>query len=172
MNVWRKPVLVLALAWFLTAPFGAVAAEMHGAIKEAPMPAANGKDLWTYLQKVNYRVSFALWPGKGEFYKGREPHGALLTTYGNRQALDAIRGKKGKMAAESIVVKENYKLDKTLAAITVMYKVAGFDPAGGDWFWVKYAADGKVLAEGKPQGCISCHGRKKENDWLFTGELK
>lgn len=39
------------------------------------------------------------------------------------------------MAAESIVVKENYKPDKTLAAITVMHKVAGFDPAGGDWLF-------------------------------------
>ena len=53
-----------------------------------------------------------------------------------------------------------------------MYKVAGFDPAGGDWFWVKYAPDGMVLAEGKPKECVSCHGQKKDNDWLFTGELK
>jgi len=169
MKSWRNPVLVLAMAMFLVAPIAAVAADMQGA---KMMPTANGKDLWTYLQKVNYRKSFALWPGKGKLYEGREPHGALLTTYVNEHALSAIQGKKGTMAAESIVVKENYKPDKTLAAITVMYKVAGFDPAGGDWFWVKYAPDGKVLAEGEPKGCISCHGQKKENDWLFTGELK
>lgn len=90
----------------------------------------------------------------------------------NEYALSAIQGKKGTMAAESIVVKENYKPDKTLAGITVMYKVAGFDPAGGDWFWVKYAPDGKVLAEGTPKGCVSCHGQKKDNDWLYTGTLR
>jgi len=168
MNPWKMPVLALTLALFLSAPYAGAAAEMRG----AKMPAADGKDLWSYLQKVNYRESFTLWPGKGKLYRGKEPHGALLTTYVNEHALDAIRNGKGKMAADSIVVKENYKPDKTLAAITVMYKVAGFDPAGGGWFWVKYAPDGKVLAEGTPKGCISCHGQRKGNDWLFTGELR
>ncbi len=166
---YLKPLLsCLAIVAFLATPMFVVAAEKG----KADLPAANGKDLWNYLQQVKYRESFTLWPGKGKLYKGREPHGALLTTYVNEYALSAIQGKKGTMPAESIVVKENYKPDKSLAAITVMYKVAGFNPTGGNWFWVKYAPDGKVLAEGKPNGCITCHGQKKDNDWLYTGELK
>jgi len=27
----------------------------------------------------------------------------------------------------------------------------------------------KALAEGNPKGCLSCHGQKKDNDWLYTG---
>lgn len=166
---YLKPLLsCLAIVAFLATPMFVVAAEKE----KADLPAANGKDLWNYLQQVKYRESFTLWPGKGILYKGREPHGALLTTYVNEYALSAIQGKKGTMPAESIVVKENYKPDKSLAAITVMYKVAGFNPTGGNWFRVKYAPDGKVLAEGKPNGCISCHGKKKDNDWIYTGELK
>ena len=59
-----------------------------------------------------------------------------------------------------------------LAAITVMYKVKGYNPEGNDWFWVKYAADGKAQAEGKVQGCINCHGKKKDNDYIFIGSIK
>jgi hypothetical protein len=36
------------------------------------------------------------------------------------------------LPAPAIVVKENYKSDKKLAAITVMYKVLGFNPEAGD----------------------------------------
>jgi hypothetical protein len=74
-----------------------------------------------------------------------------------------------------IVVKENYMPDKKLAAITVMYKVAGYNPGVGDWFWAKYTPDGKVEAEGKSgmaDMCIGCHGKAKGNDFLFTGDLK
>ena len=114
-------------------------------------------------------------PAKGKLYKGTEPHGALLTTYVNNPALAAIKGKKGTMPAGAIVVKENYMPDKKLAAITVMYKVAGYNPEGGDWFWAKYTPDGKVEAEGKSgmaDMCIGCHGKAKGNDFLYTGELK
>jgi len=168
MNILKLSVLSLALLAFSTAP--AIPAAAGGG--SAAMPAANGKDLWSYLTKGKFEQSFTLWPGKGKLYKGTEPHGALLTTYVNQPALEAIQGKKGSMPAGAIIVKENYKPDRDLAAITVMYKVAGFNPEAGDWFWGKYAPDGKVLAEGKVAGCLGCHGKVKGNDFLFTGELK
>jgi hypothetical protein len=31
-----------------------------------------------------------------------------------------------------------------LKAITVMYKIKDYNPADGDWFWVKYSPDGKA----------------------------
>ena len=45
------------------------------------------------------------------------------------------------------------------------------NPDAGDWFWVKYAPDGKALKEGKPAGCIGCHGAKKDNDYPMTGAI-
>jgi hypothetical protein len=62
---YLKPLLsCLALVAFLATPMFAVAAEKG----KADLPAANGKDLWNYLQQVKYRESFALWPGKGKLY--------------------------------------------------------------------------------------------------------
>ncbi len=141
--------------------------------EEAAMtaPKAEGNGLWTYLKQIDY-TKLPMWPGKQALYPGTEPHGALLTTYVNKTALNDIQGKKGTLSAGSIVVKENYMPDKKLAAITVMYKVEGYNPEVGDWFWAKYTPDGKIEAEGKVVGCINCHGSKKDNDYIYTGELK
>lgn len=69
----------------------------------------------------------------------------------------------------AIVIKENYGKDQeTLMAITPMYKVDGYNPDAGDWFWAKYGPEGKIMASGKIQGCIDCHKNKKDQDWLFT----
>ncbi len=53
-----------------------------------------------------------------------------------------------------------------------MYKVKGFNPEAGDWFWAKYTPDGQVQAAGKAEMCIKCHGAKKENDYFMTGPIK
>ncbi|MDZ7700459.1 MAG: cytochrome P460 family protein [Deltaproteobacteria bacterium] len=43
-----------------------------------------------------------------------------------------------------------------------------YNPDAGDWFWVKYKADGSIAAEGKVNSCISCHSAVKANDYIFT----
>ena len=135
-------------------------------------PATDGAELYKYITETSAYTSWPLWPGKGKLYKGQEPHGMLLTTYVTRDAQKVIKRKKGMFKDGAIIVKENYKPDKTLAAITVMYKAGRYDPAKGDWFWVKYGPDGTVQAQGQPKGCINCHQDKKDNDWVFTGEIK
>ncbi len=62
--------------------------------------------------------------------------------------------------------------DKTLGAVTVMYRVKGYDSDAGDWFWAKYKADGSIEKEGKVAGCIGCHTAAIGNDWIFTGPVK
>jgi hypothetical protein len=71
-----------------------------------------------------------------------------------------------------MIVKENYTPEKVLAAVTVMYKRQGYNPEGGDWFWLKYTPDGAIAAEGKVADCIACHGQSKENDWLLTAPIR
>jgi hypothetical protein len=139
---------------------------------KAAMVEASGAALWSHLEKVDYSKKWKMWPGKTALYEGTEPHGALLTTYVNGVALKAIQEKKGTLPAGSIVAKENYTPDKKYAALTVMYKVPGYNPAANDWFWAKYTPDGKIEAEGKIEGCINCHGKKRTNDFIFTGPLK
>lgn len=104
-------------------------------------------------------------------YKGTEPHGMLLTTYVNDAALNSIKAKKG-LKNGAIIVKENYMPDKKLAAVTVLYKVKGYNPKAGDLFWMKYLPDGKIEASGKVDMCIGCHAKVMDNDYLFTGKVK
>ena len=138
----------------------------------AALPGPNAAKLYDYITKDNPYAKWELWPGKGRFYKGREPHGSFLTTYVNNLAYFSAKDKKGKMADASIIVKENYTPDKKLAALTVMYKISGYNPSAGDWYWAKYEPYGKVLASGKDQGCISCHGSNKSNDFIMTEKIE
>ena len=135
------------------------------------MPMPHGGDLRQHIIGQEPYKKWAMWPGKSEMYKGTEPHGALLTVYVNDIALKSINDKKG-MSNNSIVLKENYTPDKKLAAVTVMYKVKGYNAEAGDWFWVKYDPDFKILKEGKVTGCIGCHGSASGNDYIFTGKVK
>ena len=100
----------------------------------------------------------------------------LLTTYLNDVAYDAVTNKAGRFSAGAIIVKQNYAPDSTLAAVTTIYKVAGYNAEAGDWFWVKHLANGTVDMNGMAQGrvamCIGCHQRMSGNDYVFTGSLK
>ncbi|HBR20991.1 MAG TPA: hypothetical protein DD713_00235 [Nitrospiraceae bacterium] len=135
------------------------------------MPGPNAEKLNEYIVRYDPYKSWELWPKKGKLYKGTEPHGALLTTFINSTAHFSIKKKKG-MEDGSIIVKENYSADKKFAALSVMYKIKGYNPDGGDWFWAQYDPDGKAIAAGKVKKCIDCHSTKKDNDYIFTGGVK
>jgi hypothetical protein len=135
-----------------------------------PMPGANAEKLNEYIIRYQPYRSWKLWPGKGRLYEGTEPHGSLLTTFVNDIAYRSIRKKAG-MREGSIIAKENYTADKEFIALTVMYKIEGYNPEAGDWFWARYAPDGKVEASGKVGACIKCHSRRKDNDYIYTGAV-
>ena len=136
--------------------------------KSDQMPEAKGDALHQYLMDEDY-TTWELWPGSKDFYEGTEPHGALLTTYVNGKALKAINDGAA-LPDGSIVVKENYSPNKELAAVTVMYKRAGFDADNDDWFWLKYGPEGDVQAEGMVDGCINCHNDAEGEDYLFLND--
>lgn len=136
-----------------------------------PLPDTTAASLWEHLQEANYRDGWSMWPGKEALYTGREPHGMLLTTYVNAAARRALASGAASMPSGAIIVKENYTADSSLAAITVMYKRAGYDRENSDWFWLKRLADGTVEVSGRGQGCIACHGGQASNDYIFTGSL-
>jgi hypothetical protein len=169
----RTIIIMMAAALILT--FAGLSLAIHigsEGTDEGRGELLNGPNLWKYITVDKPYTKWNLWPGKGKMYEGTEPHGALLTVYVTKGARQAIEKKKGKIANAAIIVKENYKPDKTLAAITVMYKGKGYNPEAGDWFWAKYNPDGSVDKEGKVAGCIKCHSAKADNDWVFTGDIK
>jgi hypothetical protein len=132
------------------------------------MPGADAGALWQYITGTSPYTDWQFWPGRDGMYKGTHPHGANLKLYANDIALEAARAGKV-MPPGSIVVKENYGKDAaTLMAVTPMYKVEGYNAEGADWFWAKYGADGEVQKAGKVEGCIKCHAKVKDQNWIFN----
>lgn len=148
-----------------------IAVAACGKASEPELPSASADDVIAYLEKVDYRENWHLWPGLGELYAASEPHGNLITTYLNDMAHGALNEKAGSMPDGAIIVKENYSSEGVFEANTVMYKRSGFDPEHNDWFWLKVLEDGTIEEEGRAEGCQSCHGQVKVNDYVWSGPL-
>ncbi|MFP4472090.1 MAG: cytochrome P460 family protein [Bacteroidales bacterium] len=132
------------------------------------MPDPKANSLWEYITTMDNYENWQSWPGKAGMYEGQSPHGDYLKLYVNPEAFQALERQHVTMPYRAIIVKENYNEKKRLIAITPMYKVEGYDARAGDWFWAKYGTDGSVMASGKTSGCIDCHSKVKDNDFLFS----
>ena len=141
--------------------------------EEMDMPGADAAELWNFITETSPYGEWNGWPGLEGHQPGNAPHGAIIRTFLSGHGVHNIQdAEKGTFDNGIIVVKENFMPDTTLAAITVMYKVEGFNPDAADWFWVKYQPDGTVDAAGIPKGCVTCHGAKADNDYIMLGSLK
>ncbi|MHB8252270.1 MAG: cytochrome P460 family protein [Acidiferrobacter sp.] len=69
--------------------------------------------------------------------------------------------------AGSLYIKENFDDHKVLKTVTAMLKVPGYDNADRDWLMAAYKPDGKVIAYGRVQSCISCHALARQTDFTF-----
>jgi hypothetical protein len=168
----KAPIPVLILVFALSAAISWAIHETTPAETQViPPPPPDGERVAKYILRDMPYANWALWPGKGRLYKGSEPHGALLTTYVNDAALGSIKEKKG-MRDGSMIATENYSAGKKLISLIVMYRQRGYNPGGGDWFWARYDAGGKLLESGKLEGCIKCHGTRSANDYIYTDKVK
>ena len=141
--------------------------------EEAALPGADAAELWKYITETSPYEEWNGWPGKEGHIPGNAPHGAIIRTFLSGHGAHNVQDpEKGTFENGQIIVKENFMPDTTLAAITVMYKVEGFNPDAADWFWAKYKPDGTVDAAGIPKGCVTCHGAKADNDYVMLGSLK
>lgn len=157
-----QPLIPLFLAVLAVA--GAPAAVTAG-----DMPGADAAALWKHITETAPYAKWSAWPDHQGMKPGRAPHGEKNKVFVNDILLQAqsVPAPYG-----SIQVKENYDNKEKLQAITVMYKIKGFNPKDGDWFWAKYTPDGKPGPAGKVDGCINCHGSASRNDYIFVHELK
>ncbi len=83
---------------------------------------------------------------------------ALL--YANEGATEAFAKHAGTFPVGALFIKEHWERggDGKRGPVMAMEKMAaGFDPAHGDWRFVVVAADGEVVVDGKPEGCVLCH---------------
>lgn len=141
------------------------------------------------IQAAPY-TDWAFEPGVPEgFYTGTPPHGLVLRTFINDLVAEAVGSGADAFPEGSVIVKENHMpgdvdvagmerhaavegFEGNLDALTVMVKIAGYNPEAGDWFWAKYQPDGSILAAGQPAGCIGCHGQVAANDYVYDASLK
>lgn len=137
------------------------------ALAEGPKPAPDA--LWEYITETSPYEQWQFWPDHQGLQPGRAPHGELNRVYVNDRAYNSS---KPPVQYGSILVKENHNKDEELQAITVMYKVRGYNPNDGDWFWAKYDTEGNADIYGKPKGCIGCHGTRADNDFILVHEFK
>ena len=135
----------------------------------AKMPGADTAELWDYITKTSPYTQWKFWDDHKGMSEGRAPHGPLHKVYVNDKAYNSSSVPLEYGAME---VKENYNKAKELKAITVMYKVKGYNPADGDWFWVKYSPEGMAKPYGKPKGCIGCHGTRANNDFVIVHDIE
>ncbi len=155
---------IFALTVLMTMP---VTGEGKKGKMKVELPPPEGKAFLHYITEVSPYQGWGFWPGHTEMKEGKSPHGAYVKIMANPIALKAVREGKDKMPPGSMIMKENFNKKKELVALTPMYRVEGYNPDGGDWYWAKMGPDGKVMAEGKIKGCIDCHARVKKRDWVF-----
>lgn len=168
-------VLVLALAFAGFVASGQVAAQ-------GELPAADAQAVWTYVTETSPYTEWGTWPDESfkGFLPSGAPHSMVVKIFVNDIGLSVASRFPGEMPEGTIIAKDNY-MGKTvddpgmLGAVTIMYKVKGYNPEGNDWFWAKIKPDGTVDAAGKPAGCIGCHlGISTNRDgvlrWGFEGE--
>lgn len=128
------------------------------------MPPADPDALWAYITKTDPYTKWGQWPDYSGMQKSRSPHGDQNKVFVNKTGLTA---KKPPMPYGSIQVKESFDSAGKLLNITVMYKVKGYNPDAGDWFWAKYTTKGHARPFGKTRGCIACHqGAGGRNDYV------
>jgi hypothetical protein len=131
--------------------------------------SVNASDLYTMVTQDKPYTDWSHWDDAAGLMEGKAPHGTYVKAYVNDKALDASGSA---YPYGSLIVKENYAPDTTLTRLTVMYKVKGYNPDDGDWFWAVYGADGTVQGEGKIQSCISCHRLRDDQDFVFLHDVK
>jgi hypothetical protein len=149
----------------------AIAVEQVADVPATDEDMAIAAELWQTMQDEDYREQWATVPGKGTFYQGQPPHGALLSTFLNALAAEAMNAQADEMPDGAVIVKENYTADQVLINATVMLKRAAYDPDHNDWFWAAFTPEGEIAMAGQAAMCIGCHAAVRSNDYIFTFPL-
>lgn len=159
-------------------------ASLDGVAQSDPTPEPRGAAIMQHILVDDPYTEWASWPTDAlnpEDYSGYlpsdDPHGSAVRIFVNGVALNALAGAQfdGELPPGSMIVKENYAVTRdnpaAFVALTVMVKIDGFNPAGGDWFWLKAAPDGSAIdVEGAVSGCIDCHAASP-SDYLLRYTL-
>jgi hypothetical protein len=103
---------------------------------------------------------------------GFDAHGGVKDVYVNRPRA-AVAGAEGRTFPDGAIVVKAAREDGAITLVAIMRKVAGSDPAHGDWEFVEYKRDGAgdpFATDASLAGatCWGCHATASGSDWVFT----
>ncbi|MGE4270972.1 MAG: cytochrome P460 family protein [Acidithiobacillus sp.] len=112
-------------------------------------------------------------PESRPFQVGSRTVDAFTTDLANPAAVQSIAQAGdiihvSRYADHSLLVKENYGMDKQLTGVTAMLKLSGYDAGDRNWVMAAYKPDGTVVAFGKIGSCIACHTMVRQQDFVFA----
>ncbi|MCB2192214.1 MAG: cytochrome P460 family protein [Deltaproteobacteria bacterium] len=133
------------------------------------MPPPHAQELWSYITKTSPYTKWGQWPDYRGVHPSRSPHGPYNRVYVNQAGLSST---KPPLNYGTIQVKVSQTKGGKVKNVVAMYKVKGYNPKAGDWFWAMYTPQGRPLAAGKLAGCIRCHGAMGDNDHVLVHQFK
>ncbi|OHD11276.1 MAG: hypothetical protein A2086_12815 [Spirochaetes bacterium GWD1_27_9] len=138
-----------------------------------PLTSENisGKSLWNRIIVENNYKKYKMWPDHEGLQEGQSPHGRFHKIYINKQLYNSLPIPDKVAPYDSIIVEENYNIQKELRNIDVMIKIADYNPDFSDWFWATFTPDGKIVNEGQVENCIDCHLGMFDNDFIIVHPL-
>lgn len=128
------------------------------------MPKPEAEAVWKHISQENPFTIWSTWEHRQGPHTGNAAFSEGHKVYANKQAVES---KNTPLQNKSMMVSYIMGPDNKPQAVTLMYKVKGYNPAAGDWFWAKYGLSGEVQVAGKPQGCIACHTKQADNDYIL-----
>ena len=142
----------------------------HAAAGQAPrLPPPDAAALWRYITQTSPYTAWGSWPDYQGLQRARSPHGPFNRVYVNQIGLGSAQTP---VAHGTMEVKAVHYADGKLKGVVVQYKVKGFNPKGGDWFWARYTPEGQVSSAGKLAGCIACHEAMADNDYIMVHRFR
>ncbi len=129
--------------------------------------------LFALVNEADPYLDWAQFPDVQGTVPSTAPHGPMARIFINALVEESLDDFDGALLDGAIIVKENLgeSTSEKADALTIMWKVSGFDPENNDWFWANITPDGEVNAEGKIEGCINCHTAARANDFIFLHEF-
>ena len=101
------------------------------------------------------------------------PHGTDKRVYVNRsRARVSIVSRRGSPHSDgTVLLKTGARGADRASIVAIMRKVAGVDPAHGDWQYLEFERTGpaaRYTVRGAGQQCWTCHAGAADMDWVFT----
>ena len=114
---------------------------------------SEARDLWSTIQDEDYR-SFQRAPGYETRQASDTAHSDQVDIYVNSVLADSLASGEalGSWPVGSLIVKDGFRSNDTLALVAVMEK------RSAGWFYAEYTTfAGDALYSGAPEVCVNCH---------------